>query len=64
MSISVALKATDEADRKPKYKQLIFFLANNAISSLNNFELNIAVSNYEDDCRFISYDEITVWIGC
>jgi hypothetical protein len=63
MSISVALKATNEADRKPTYKQLIFCLANNAISSLNNFELNIAVSNYANDCQFISYGEITVWVG-
>jgi len=50
----------------PKYLQSwieIGTMNNNIISSLNNFELNSAVSNYPNDYQFTAYGQITIWIG-
>jgi hypothetical protein len=50
----------------PKYLQSwikIGTMNDNIISSLNNFELNSAVSNYANDYQFIAYGQITIWIG-
>jgi len=53
-------------DYVPKYLQSwieIGTMNENIISSLNNFELNSAVSNYANDYQFIAYGQITIWIG-
>jgi hypothetical protein len=41
----------------------IGIMKENIISSLSDFELKLAVSNYAADSQFISYANITVWIG-
>jgi large subunit ribosomal protein L40e len=53
-------------DYVPKYLQKwikIGTMNENLISPLNDFELKSTVSNYATDYRFISYVDVTVWIG-
>jgi len=53
-------------DYVPKYLQSwieIGTMNENIISSLNDFELNSAVSSYANDSSFIAYSHITIWIG-